>query len=112
MAAFLQQYYEGSGIIPREILVKDMPSGADELTAWLKQQRGGAADQVVCGGHILQRFVRIQQADERREPVLAAGQHAVAVAQHAGVAIPMQQGNGAFKVIFSGIHRGYLLCPK
>ena len=44
MAAFLQQYYEGSGIIPREILVKDMPSGADELTAWLKQQRGGAVE--------------------------------------------------------------------
>ena len=77
-----------------------------------QQQRSGAADQVVCGGHILQRFVRIQQPDERREPMLAAGQHAVAVAQHAGVAIPMQQGNGAFKVIFSGIHRGYLLCPK
>ena len=47
MAAFLQQYYEGSGIIPREILVKDMPSGADELTAWLKQQRGGAVE-LIC----------------------------------------------------------------
>ncbi len=42
MRAFLQQYYEGSGSIPREICVLDMPEDAPELTAWLKEQRGGA----------------------------------------------------------------------
>ena len=47
MAAFLQQYYEGLGTIPKEILVKDMPSNHEELTAWLRQQRGGACE-IIC----------------------------------------------------------------
>lgn len=47
MSAFLQQFYADSADIPKEILVKDMPEGADELEAWLKQQRGGAVT-VTC----------------------------------------------------------------
>lgn len=39
--AFLQQYYNDSGAIPREILVADMPDNAAELTEWLKAMRGG-----------------------------------------------------------------------
>ncbi|HWQ58839.1 MAG TPA: excinuclease ABC subunit UvrC, partial [Clostridia bacterium] len=40
--AFLQQYYNESGAIPREICVADMPENAKELAEWLKSLRGGA----------------------------------------------------------------------
>ncbi|MBR0026320.1 MAG: excinuclease ABC subunit UvrC [Clostridia bacterium] len=40
MASFLQQYYSDAGHIPKEILVKDLPSNHEKLCEWLSETAG------------------------------------------------------------------------
>ena len=44
--SLLQQFYGGESPedVPREVLVSDMPSDRDALTAWLRERRGGPVD--------------------------------------------------------------------
>ena len=45
-AAFLQQYYSESGVIPKEICVADLPDNAKELAEWLRALRRSAVSLV------------------------------------------------------------------
>ncbi len=43
LAGFLTQYYEDGNLIPRNVLVQDLPEGSrDQLELWLRQQKGAA----------------------------------------------------------------------
>ena len=43
IAAFMTQYYESAGLIPRNVLCQHLPDGAGEqLEAWLRQKKGSA----------------------------------------------------------------------
>ena len=44
MEAFLQQFYQDSGSIPKEVLVRDLPDNCGELEAWLRQQKGARVE--------------------------------------------------------------------
>ena len=44
LAEFLTQYYQEGNLIPRNILVQELPDGAQpQLEQWLRQQKGAAA---------------------------------------------------------------------
>ena len=43
IAAFLTQYYENAGLIPRNVLCQTLPEGSiEEMEAWLRARKGGA----------------------------------------------------------------------
>ena len=43
LAEFLTQYYQEGNLIPRNILVQELPDGAQpQLEQWLRQQKGAA----------------------------------------------------------------------
>ncbi len=43
LAGFLTQYYEDGNLIPRNVLVQDLPEGSrEQLEQWLRQQKGAA----------------------------------------------------------------------
>lgn len=47
MAAFLMQFYMGAPFIPKEILVKDMPSGLPLIEEWMSSQNGSKVSVIV-----------------------------------------------------------------
>ncbi len=47
MAAFLMQFYMGAPFIPKEILVKDMPSGLPLIEEWMSTQNGSKVSVIV-----------------------------------------------------------------
>ena len=43
LAGFMLQYYENAGLIPRNVLVQELPEGmAEQLEGWLRQKKGAA----------------------------------------------------------------------
>ena len=43
IAAFMTQYYESAGLIPRNVLCQQLPEGAaEQLEAWLRRKKGSA----------------------------------------------------------------------
>lgn len=45
LAEFLTQYYQEGNLIPRNILVQELPDGAQaQLEQWLRQQKGRGRD--------------------------------------------------------------------
>jgi len=43
LASFVTQYYEEGGLVPRNVLVQQLPEGsAEQLEQWLRQQKGAA----------------------------------------------------------------------
>ncbi len=65
IAAFMTQYYESSGLIPRNVLCQQLPEGASEqLESWLRQKKGNAVT------------VATPQRGEKHELVLLAEKNA------------------------------------
>ena len=65
IAAFMTQYYESSGLIPRNVLCQQLPEGAaEQLESWLRQKKGGAVT------------VATPQRGEKHELVLLAEKNA------------------------------------
>jgi len=65
IAAFLTQYYEQAGLIPRNVLCQTLPEGAEEqLESWLREKKGGAVS------------LRTPRRGEKHELVLLAVKNA------------------------------------
>ena len=65
LMAFLTQYYAQGPLIPRNILVQELPDGSQEaLEAWLRQQKGSAVT------------LRVPQRGEKHDLVLLASKNA------------------------------------
>ena len=65
IAAFMTQYYEQAGLIPRNVLCQVLPDGAAEQTeAWLREKKGSAVT------------VAVPQRGEKHELVLLAVKNA------------------------------------
>ena len=47
MSAFLMQFYMGAPFVPKEILVKDMPSGPELIEEWMSTQNGSKVSIIV-----------------------------------------------------------------
>ena len=65
IAAFMTQYYESDGLIPRNVLCQQLPEGAaEQLESWLRQKKGSAVT------------VATPQRGEKHELVLLAEKNA------------------------------------
>ena len=65
IAAFVTQYYEQAGLIPRNILCETLPDGAaEQLEAWLREKKGGAVT------------IAVPSRGEKHELVLLAAKNA------------------------------------